>query len=343
MDVARTAGVSRSTVSLVLNKSPLVKEETREKVEQVIRELDYVPNYSARSLTNRKMNSIGIIIITADAPDDNDYEYTREVGLFADDITRGIINGLSDTDYSMVIERFCAGAAAQGEIPKLIKSRRVDGALIVGSLYSNEFIERIAGCGVKLVTVAGQKATVVDSVVPDPSEGAYLEVKHLLETGHKNICFVNCPKVFRSNYQRIEGFGRAMSEADGRLTNSRLIDCAENTGEGGYHAFRRIWESGERPDGIVTANTAIAMGVMRYLYEQKVRVPEQVSVVSYEDSLLSGYCAPPLTTVNIQKELMGKTAAQILLKRFANPGKKIESVTIQPYLVKRMSVRDRME
>jgi DNA-binding LacI/PurR family transcriptional regulator len=122
-----------------------------------------------------------------------------------------------------------------------------------------------------------------------------------------------------------------------------MVYSPYNTGEGGYMATRELLESGIHPDGIIAGNTMIAMGILRYLYEQQIRVPADISIIAYEDSIISGYSYPAMSAINMQKELMGETAASLLLKRMENPHKEITSIVADPFLVPRDSVRDRRE
>jgi DNA-binding LacI/PurR family transcriptional regulator len=123
-----------------------------------------------------------------------------------------------------------------------------------------------------------------------------------------------------------------------KLKNKWEVQCQTNTGEGGYLAMKDLWESGARPDGLVTAHEAIALGAMRYLHELGIRVPEDVSVTSYETSVLGGYSIPPLTSVNIKKEEMGAIAARMLLNRMDHPDAPLQKCIMDPELVVRGSV-----
>ena len=114
-----------------------------------------------------------------------------------------------------------------------------------------------------------------------------------------------------------------------------------NDGRSAGAAFRRFWEAGNRPDAVVTANGQMASGAMAYLYSMGVRIPEEISVIAYEDSSLCGYAAPALTAVNIQKEEMGALAAKYLIERLRNPETPVETTALKPYLVRRDSVRRR--
>ena len=340
MDVAARAGVSRSTVSLVINKSPLVKDETRLKVEAAIQDLGYVPNTNARGLVKRENKSFGVIIAIEDQPY-NTYEYNYETGLYSYNITNGIPIGLANTDYGLLTERFCC-STANGELPALVKNNRVDGIFLVGGLFTPDLLEALKSKSIPIVAI-GRYYDQLDSVSTDVSQGVYLGVRYLLEKGHRNICYINCPKIYRSNADRAAGVQRAMKEYHAGLKEDWMVHCRHNTGEGGYEAMKALWESGARPEAVAAANEPIALGVMRFLYEKNIRIPDDISIVGYEDSVLGGYAVPALTSVNIQKEYMGELAAQIMLKRISSqkPENGWEHIIVQPNLVVRNSVRER--
>ncbi|MDL2229981.1 LacI family transcriptional regulator [Treponema sp. OttesenSCG-928-L16] len=338
MDVAKMANVSRSTVSLVLNNSPLVKNETRQKVEEVIRQIDYVPNNSARSLPSKVMYSLGIIIMVQDLPYDT-YGFNIETGLFSHDVTTGISNGLAGTQYALNIERFCFETSG-GDLPNLLKNRRIDGAFIVGGLYEPSFIDMLLTRNIPFVVVGGHRETKVDSVSPDPEKGAYMAAQHLVETGHKRILLVNAPKFYRSSDQRRNAIETIKKESSKRIS-WEIVYCPHNSGEGGYLAVKDFYENGGRCDGIIAANTMMAMGVIRYFYEKKIYIPDDVSLVAYEDNIMGGYASPAMTAINVQKEYMGETAAHLLLERLKNPGKEISSIIAEPFFVYRNSVKDK--
>ena len=152
MDVARKAGVSRSTVSLVINKSPLVKAATRELVEQVIREINYVPNSNARGLSARTTNNLGVVFMQDYMPSTQiSYNNDQHIGICSFNISNGIMAGLAGTDYGVITERFCS-IAAPDELPRMIREKRVDGLFVVGLPYSEQFIE-----------IDGQRASVLVS------------------------------------------------------------------------------------------------------------------------------------------------------------------------------------
>jgi DNA-binding LacI/PurR family transcriptional regulator len=186
--------------------------------------------------------------------------------------------------------------------------------------------------------VVGRHLNEVDSVSPDFIEAAYIAVKYLITTGHKKILFINCPTIFPSNQDRYLGIIKAAGECGYFVDPAWVINTQHNTGESGYKAVKYCWESGMRPDGIFSANDTIALGAIRFLHEHRIRVPDDISIIGYEDSILAGYAVPPLTTINVSKAKMGEEAARLLLIRIGNPKKRYVSLTIVPRLVERASV-----
>jgi len=342
-DVAKRAGVSRSTVSLVLNKSPLVKAQTRELVETVIAEMNYVPNSNARGLSGRTTYNLGVVFMQDYLPNTTQISYGNDqhVGLCSFNISNGIMAGLLGTDYGVITERFCS-VAMPDQLPRIIMEKRVDGVFIVGHPYSSQFIENMRKTGVPFVLVGvGSYEEGVDSFYADPEEGMELAVRELLKTGHRKICLVNCSAELRSHEMRVRGYRKALEEYGIPYDEEWNLKQGSNNGASSYDAFQRFWENGNRPDAVVTANGQSATGVMSYLYRMHVRIPDEISIIAYEDSSLCGYATPALTSVNIRKEELGYRAAHCLVERIKNRNKSVELSTVTPYLVRRDSVKIR--
>ena len=337
IDVAKKAGVSKSTVSLVINGSSLVKDETREKVLQVIRELEYVPNNSARGLITKFMRSIGVVVLSEGDPS-GDYNFQVYPQSFSTDVIKGITAELESTDYSISIEYFSAIDSGRS-LPNLVKSRRVDGVLIIGSLFCDSFYQCMLESGIPFVMVGvGRLNLDVNSVVADAIAGVQEAFSYLAECGHKRIAFLNCAEEYRTFPEMNDGIERAMK--DTRITcDGDLIKVAANhSGKAGFDAIKSIWQSGKRPDGLIVANASLAMGAMRFFYENNIRVPKDISVVVFGDSILCGYSAPALTAVNLQKERMGKLAAAQLCGIISGEVKQTCSLLVEPELIVRDSV-----
>ena len=343
-DVAKRAGVSRSTVSLVINKSPLVKEATRLQVEEVIREMNYVPNSNARGLSAKATNNIGVIFMQDYLLSNGgriSYDNDQHIGLCSFNISNGIMTGLAGTYYGVITERFCS-VAEPDELPRVVREKRVDGAIIVGIPYSDQFVDNMKKTGIPFVIAGvGSWEDTVDSIYADPGEGTAMAVRALLDTGHRKICLLNCSPRLRGHDLRCQGFLRVMEENGLTPMDGWNIYSDRNNGKTAREAFRKFWEAGNRPDGIVTANGQSATGIMSYLYEIGVQIPEKISIISYEDSSICGYAAPALTSVNIRKEELGQAAAKCLVERIQNPAKELENNVIHPYMVYRDSVKAR--
>lgn len=342
-DVAKRASVSRSTVSLVLNHSKLVKEDTRRLVEQVIHEINYVPNSNARGLSARVTNNLGVIFMKDYLHNSTQvsYDSDQHVGLCSFNIFNGIMAGLTGTDYGLITENFVCSPDAP-TLPRVVTEKRVDGLFVVARPYSMEFLNALRDTGLPFVLVGvGCFEEEFDSIYADPGEGVALAMRDMLNTGHQNICLLNCSAQLDTRDLRLEAFRKALEEAGTPFREKWNIQSTSNNGASAYRAFRAFWEAGNRPDAIVAANGQSALGAMRYLYEIGVRVPDQLSIIAYEDSSVCGYAAPALTSVNIRKEEMGRQAAQCLLARIREPERPVKNISIPPYMVYRDSVMTR--
>ena len=173
-EIAAIAGVSRSTVSLVLNNSPLVKAETREKVLAVIQDTGYVPNSNARNLSWRATKCLGIVILS-DQKRSACYDYSQSVGLFSLNVMQGLIDRLADSEYSVIIEYFLPSAAPGApQLPKLLRERKVDGVFLLGGFLDGHLLPDCLATGIPLVAVGiDSPSTLCDCVISNLEGGTY--------------------------------------------------------------------------------------------------------------------------------------------------------------------------
>ena len=343
-DVAKAAGVSKSTVSLVVNNSPLVKKETRERVQSVIKAMHYVPNYNARSLVKKSSNCIGIIhTLRNDRVLKQAYGWDYGLEQFSRDVEDGIFEAIVglDTDLSVVKEHFRFSGQPEDR-PRLLRDHRVDGAIFVGGFSVENVRETLKDVEEPLVLVTSEQSVQgADTVFHDPVSGSYLAVREFIRTGHRHICLMNCPRGLSVWPKRIEGMRKAAAELDFPLEEALLLSVRRLTAESAYRTFSNLLDCDRQPDAVLAANNELALGVLRCLYERGLRVPEDVSIICYEDSSLCGNLYPPLSAINIQKELIGRTALGFLLDRIREPKLPARSVIIEPHLTRRGSVKDR--
>jgi len=336
IDVARAAGVSKTTVSAVLCGKSGVKEETRKLVLDTIRELKYVPNFTARNFVQGKTNILGALIVHADKPA-TDYRFAQETGVYAQDISRGIIARLSTTRYGLMTSYMTPGETV---LPPMFSDNRIDGLFVIGSLPMPDVVRKVLKDRNIPIVAIGRTYPEYDSIRVNVPQSVYLAAKHLYENGHRRIGLVNCAPHFIANTERFEGYRRAIEEVGLPLDMSLVVDCSDNTSSSGYTAARQLLSSDAKPTALITANVSITMGVMRYLYDHRLRVPDDISIIGHEDSVMYSYASPALTAINIQKEKTGDEAAEMLLERLEG-NKKGPPVSrfVEPLLTMRDSVK----
>lgn len=314
-EVASAAGVSRSTVSRVVNGSTAVSPEALLAVKRAIDELSYVPNRAARSLASRQTHAIALIV-----PEDT----TRFFGdPFFAAIVAGITGALRGSDY--LLNLLIASDDPGDKMTSFVRNGGVDGALIVSHHTSDAFIDRVADAvpvvwGGRPVRIReGDYVVDVDNVA-----GARAATAHLIETGRTRIATISGPMTMVSSVDRVQGFRGALAEAG-------LSPFAEEAGDysetSGADAARRILAAG-RPDAIFVASDLMARGALTALRAAGIRVPEDVALVGFDDSSVAVSTDPPLTTMRQPMYAQGEAMAAVLLSRLA--GRDPAHTTILP-------------
>lgn len=336
LDVAKEAGVSKSTVSLVINNSNSVKLETQYKVRQAIEKLGYVPNLAARELTTNRTHTLGLIFMTSNKQH-KPYGFSSVCETLLYDTSNGIYSGLKNTNYSLLVERF--SDSGNSDLPDLVKSGRLDGVFLIGGLFSDHFIETLQKHKIPLVII-GLHHESYDSISVDTEAVGYMGAKHLLELGHKKIAFINGPVSNNNSQQKLKGIQRALKDLNMDPSMVETIHTGYS-GQNGYDGIKELWERGYRPDAVFGASDGITSGILRFLYDKGIRIPDDISVLGYEDSILSEYSSPALTVIDAHKEVLGTEACSVLINRIKKPKSKIVHLNIEPSLIIRNSVISR--
>jgi DNA-binding LacI/PurR family transcriptional regulator len=324
-EVASVAGVSRSTVSRVVNGSTAVSPEALESVQKAIAELNYVPNRAARSLASRQTHAIALIV-----PEDT----TRFFGdPFFAAIVSGIHSRLNRSDY--VMNLFIASDDPGDKTTSYVRSGAVDGAIIVSHHTSDLFIDRIASA--VPVVYGGRPVRQRDRdyyVDVDNVHGARDATTYLAESGYSRIATITGSLTMPAGVDRLQGFREALATFG--LTEA-AVEEGGFTSDGGAEAMRRMLSSGIRPDALFIASDLMAQGAMNVLAAAGLRVPEDVAIIGFDDSPVAVAVSPPLTTMRQPSFAQGERMAQVLLDRLA--GKHPRHVTIlETELVVRESV-----
>lgn len=313
-EVAAAAGVSRSTVSRVVNGSTSVSPEARDAVADAIARLNYSPNPAARSLASRQTNALALVI-----PEDTGQFFGDP---FFAEIVAGASGALDDSPY--ILNLLVAGADAGGKIAGFMRNGGADGALIVSHHTSDAFVDRIAE--VMPVVFGGHPARrrETDYVVDvDNTAGARLAADHLLAQGHHRLAMVSGPLGMPAGIDRVEGFRAAL--ADAGLEPLAVVDGAfseQVAADATRRMLAELREAGQAPpDAVFAASDLMARGVMTALAEEGLRVPDDIALVGFDDSPVATSVQPSLTTIRQPMRTMGAEMVRVLLDHLAgSPG-----------------------
>ncbi|WP_284618657.1 LacI family DNA-binding transcriptional regulator [Aquabacterium humicola] len=321
--VAQHSGVSPATVSRILNGTAVVSDEKREAVDRAIAELGFVPNPIARGLAGGRTLSVGVITQAIDSP-------------FYGVALRGIEEVLDKAGY---IPLFVSGhwdADEEKRCIEVLRSRRVDGLIVLTGRLGDAELGKVAKTLPTVITGRVLKAPGLYSLQFDDFEGARLATEHLLQLGHRRIAFIAGDPVHPDAVERLRGYKAAL-QAAGLKPRAALQLQGSFIEESGREAVQRLLASGEPFSAIFAANDQMAFGAALALYEHGLRVPEDVSLVGFDDLAGATHSIPPLTTVQQPGLEMGRLAASSLLQLLA--GERPKVTLPKPQLVVRASTR----
>lgn len=326
-DVALRAGVSVTTVSHVVNDTRHVSAKGRERVEEAIRELGYVPNAMARSLKSNTTSTLGMLIPNSSNP------YFAEIVRIVEDRCFG-------AGYTLVLCNTDDEPRRQSVYLQVLAERRIDGLIVVstGAGDDDSLVTQLHGLRIPTVLVDREIADpACDLVETAHMQGGLLAVRHLLSLGHKRIACIGGPVGVMPSEQRIEGWRMALAEAGAVPNADALLWRGGFTSQGGYEAMHAILRTEHAPSAVFVCNDLMAIGALRAAHESGVHVPDDLSIVGFDDIELSAYTSPPLTTVAQPKERIGALAVDMLLERVGGKRRDARKVVLQPELRVRAS------
>ena len=300
LDVARLAGVSASTVSRILNGTARVTEDKRLAVETAIERLQFRPNFAAQSLRSGSTRTIGVLTQELESP-----YFTRGA--------RGIEEGLEGSHYAPIVVPGHWNPTEELDRARLLIARRVDAMVILGGNLADEQVADMARKLPIAITGRALDAPNVFSFHCDQVAGARDATRHLIELGHRRIAHIGGPPTYPDAIDRREGFMRAHSEA-GLPVDPRLIIAGTYMETGGAAAMAQLLEAGHPFSAVFCANDQTLWGARQVLDARGLRVPQDVSLVGFDDLSQSAYMTPGLTTVHQPIYEMGRAAAHALLR-----------------------------
>lgn len=328
-DVAREAGVSRQTVSRVLNNKGEIASLTRERILQVIDQLDYRPSSIARGLATRHTHTIGMVVPDIANP-------------FFADIIRGADDAAQSTGYSLLLCNSVEDPGREAELLRILEQRAVDGVLLCSSRLSERSLTDALKRHNAVVYINRMLADCA-YVAVDDAWGAGIMVQHLLRSGRRCIGMIAGPETSHSGRERARGYCETMAAA--RLTPAggpapdpdRQVRCERPDVEGGYQVALRLLRGPREIDALVCYNDLVAIGALKACAELGLRVPADVAVTGADDILLARLVTPALTSLHTDRQAIGAAALRMLLNQLHGASGGREQLIFRPELVVRAS------
>lgn len=301
-DVANHAQVSVTSVSHVLNETRPVSDALRARVQAAMNELGYQPNLLARSLRRGQTHTLGMIV-----PDN--------VNPFFAEVARGIEDVSFARGYSLILCNSDANLQKELLYTGVLADKQVDGIVFVAAGLSAEHVAALQRREIPVVVVDREMAdAAADTVMADNAQGGWLATQHLLELGHTHIACIAGPSVLTPSSDRSQGYRRAL-EGTGLTVDETLIVRGEFDFASGHRAAQELLQRADPPTAIFACNDLMAVGAISAATELGFNVPDQLSIVGFDDVSLASYTNPPLTTVAQPMYNMGSLAAMMLLER----------------------------
>ena len=327
-DVARRAGVDPSTASRVLRDDPgqQVRPETRQRILDAARELRYRPNALARGLRTHRTDTLGLIVPSLD-----------DLG-FAD-VTHGIQAAAAAAGkLVMVVEADAVAGSTHGIYERLIGDGRLDGLMVAFASVDNDLVEQQGEREIPVVLVNGRTAGVQGSVVVDDERGSRMAVQHLVGLGHRRIGYLGLAADTDTARRRLRGYGAGMTEAGIRI-DPRWLAAGPATEDGGRAAMTTVLRAnpGNPPTAFFVASLMSAIGALAAAADAGLRVPSDISLVTFDDHPFAAHTAPPLTTVRMPNFRMGQEAVRMLLGAFAGEPVRDLAIDDAPEVIVRAS------
>lgn len=328
-DVARMAGVSRSTVSRVINNHPNVQAEVRERVWQAIRECGYQPHAVARGLATNRTRILGMIIPEA------------VTTLFTDPFFPLLLRGATDAcnthQYQLMLSLFNNPAGRQEMYRRVLRSGYLDGVVVASAALDDALIPNLLRDRIPFVSVGWYPDDRVHYVDVDNVGGARMAVDHLIRLGHRRIGTITGRLNMIAGKRRLEGYQQAL-EARGIPLEEGLIAEGDFSEESGMLGMQRLFSA--EPSAVFVASDTMAIGALKALRQAGMQVPEDIALVGFDDIPAASAIEPALTTVRQPIERMGSMAVQILLTLLetTSPGKApVHRITLSTELIIRES------
>ncbi|MDX1417908.1 MAG: LacI family DNA-binding transcriptional regulator [Candidatus Promineifilaceae bacterium] len=305
-DVAEKVGVSRTTVSLVLNdvRGVQISEKTRKKVLDAANQLGYVPNAAAQALASRRTKAIGFVLTRT--------QHHIATDAFLPSIISGLLTTAKKQNIRILID-WVEMDHQESAYFELAHTKRIDGMILSTPRLDDKGLKALENVDIPTVLMGSLAGSNLPFVDVDNIKAAEKATSYLLDLGHRNIaCIANSGPEFASGKERVQGYENALSK-QGIPLNQSLINYADFDPESGYKSMKTVIKNGETFTAVFVASDNVAIGAKSALREANLRVPNDVSIMGFDDIPWAKYSDPPLTTIHLPAESLAQSACTLLL------------------------------
>ncbi len=322
-DIAKESGVSTATVSRVLNDKPDVSDDTKKRINEVIDRLGYNPNGIARGLVLKKTNTIGLIIPDISNP-------------FFPEVTKGVEDRARELDYSIIFCNTDNHQEREQEAVNLMINKHVDGIILSLSMNNKDELKKLEDKGYSVVQIDRKIAQAeFSAVVLNNKLGAYKATNHLIELGHSKIAHIAGDLKVQTSQERLDGYKESLIKA-GLSIDQKWIVVGDFSKDSGYRQMKKLLEVEEVPTAVFVANDLMAIGAYEACLEVGLSIPNDISIVGYDDIQIASLINPALTTITQPKYKLGEAAAEMLISQIEEDTR-LEDIVLNPKLIIRES------
>lgn len=324
-DVAKKADVSIATVSRVINNAENVNPEMRQKVLDVISELNYKPNRIARGLKNKTTNTIGVIVSNIANP-------------FFMNIAKEIENIIQDHKYSLIMGSSEDNHKKESDYIKLFHEKQVDGLVISSTGKNEDYLFQLYETGLPIIFIDRRPTKKsFDSVYVDKIQSTNNMVKYLIDKGHEKIALITGSKQIITNFDRYVGYTKAFFDLDMEIKHKYLF-FEEFTLEFGKRSLEALFDLPEPPTALISGSSLITEGILIKAQEKGLKIPEDFSIITFGNIDMSELITPKMTYANQMSKEIGKKAGKLLIKRIKNKEQGIERIKLESNIIEGNSV-----
>ncbi|WP_340004977.1 LacI family DNA-binding transcriptional regulator [Paenibacillus sp. FSL K6-0276] len=326
-DIAKAANVAKSTVSKVLNDSPKISQDTKQKVREIMKQMNYTPSSIATGLARQSSCNIGLLVDMS-----KESEFLNQ---FFYNIIGGVESVIAPLKYELTISNVQHSSPEGHFLNRLVFSKRVDGIIANNSVLTEELSEELNQLKFPYISI-GEIIAPGSWVDFDNEAGGSMLTEHLVEQSYSKIAFIGGQQQEKIYTHRLGGYLSALQQTDLTVHQQWIINCKADEHDS-YHAALELLQREERPDSVVCMNSYVAFGVLQAAKTLGLDVPSQLGIAAFDEYPLSRYTTPPLTSLNIDTFKLGVSSGQLLMERIRGNDMPHKHLLMEPELIPRQS------